>query len=128
MTTLSFTKAERILKELVKQNGEDFIYSNPEPDPVSDCLYIHNYGSNGQEPGCIVGHLLFGLGVSADFLHRQEGAGASAVLNRAENEGLVKLTGSKQESVSRLLDRVQGKQDEREPWGRAVKEALSEER
>lgn len=82
----------------------DYVYERPEGG--SYCLYVH-----GDQPGCIVGHVLNRLGVPLAELEKREGRGAFVVA--AE---FLHTTGFARE----VLDVAQALQDRGRTWGESV--------
>jgi len=105
------------LTALVKEFGEDFVYSK---GLTNSCLYVRN-----GEPDCIVGKFLAAQGVPLERLKAADdsiyGTPASELLTQLEREGV--LTAS--DGAYDVLCGVQFRQDQYHTWGVAVSEALS---
>ncbi|MFF9268639.1 hypothetical protein [Streptomyces rochei] len=116
MITLTLDKAKELLAEAVAEKGEDFVYVNRDGRPVAgltgaDCHYVH-----GDQPGCIVGHVLHKAGVSLADLSEYEGQGAE--------DPALDLAGATDDAC-RLLSYAQENQDRGIPWGESVRLALA---
>lgn len=99
----------------------DRVYEKPEDG--DRCLYFH-----GDEPGCIIGHLMSEHGVRASDLTDQSSCGyAGATIN---GDGIGGLCDAGRLQVSAraadLMARVQDRQDQGETWFDAVYFALAE--
>lgn len=113
------------LRAVVFEKGADFTYCNPawtQEDIASGmtrCLNFH-----GDEPGCIVGHVLAKLGLTAELARDftiSEGASAYDTCMRlsAEPEFPWEFT----IDAINILGTAQGQQDERKIWGFALDKA-----
>lgn len=116
---LTLDRAKELLAEAVALKGADYVYVNPDGVQASgsfpgDCHYVH-----GDQPGCIVGHVLHKAGVSLTLLSDQEGQNSYAVLRNLHRASQV----SCEEGVEALLGEAQGAQDMAVPWGEAVRQA-----
>ena len=112
MIELTLARAQELLAEAVAEKGEGFIYTNRNGVPAGDgvtCHYVH-----GDQPGCIVGHVLHKAGVSLDALKEYEGQGAEHPVTDLTNAP---------EDACRLLSYAQEYQDRGIPWGAAVRRA-----
>lgn len=130
MITLdTFTVSDLLIKAL-EARGFEYVYERQ--DGPQSCLYVHNTlkSEDGMlvdndpeewEPGCIVGFVLKGAGVSLETLKEYEGQEARTLLRNLEENGILTCD----DEVSVLLSRVQGQQDEGTPWGVAVIKSLA---
>lgn len=66
MRTIDTTEALTLLNRAVEEKGKDFIYED-QTGSLSQCAYFH-----GDEPGCIVGHVMSYVGVKPEHLVHQE--------------------------------------------------------
>jgi hypothetical protein len=103
-----------LLTKIVSEQGEDFIYQ-PLPGTDGQCQYVH-----GDQPRCLVGHVLFRLGVPLDALRElDDGTGA--------NIGVVDLAWALNldmpAEAQNALSAAQDRQDGGETWGVALQAA-----
>lgn len=122
MIELALAKAKELLAEAVALKGEDYVYTTPDGKQGSEdwqprCLYVH-----GEQPGCIVGHVLHAASVSLPVLSAEETNDAEGAVRNLAREDVL----SYEDGVSRLLQDVQAAQDRGIPWGQALREALAE--
>lgn len=122
MIELTLDRTKELLAAAVAEKGADYVYTTPDgqqssPEDLTTCLYVH-----GDQPGCIVGHVLHKAGVSLPLLSRSESDDAEGALGGLKADGIVAYEGR----VSDLLKSVQAKQDHGVAWGTAVDEALAE--
>lgn len=117
MTTdkiLTLELANQILDEIVAEFGPDYVYRNPAFGTPGyqgpRCAYVH-----GDQPGCIVGHVLYRFGVPLAQLANHEGDSALDVVAAVQ--------GASKGRAGWLLDWVQTNQDGGLPWGDAVARA-----
>lgn len=119
MIELTLNKAKELLAEVVALKGEDYVYTTPDGERGSEdmqpiCMYVH-----GDEPGCIVGHVLNKAGITLSRLREEERNDASGVLINLRSDLAY------EDGVSQLFQDVQAMQDRGTPWGRAVRDALA---
>jgi len=119
------------LERAVEKKGADYVYTLPngtragEVDPdtniLAGCLYVH-----GNEPGCIVGHVLHDWGVSLDQLRSYEQDTAETVIQHlmASKDIVV----DQYDPVVEVLRTVQTYQDNGETWGEAVQRVHDDEK
>lgn len=104
-----------LLDKAVAKKGEDYIY---QLDLNRFCAYYH-----GEEPGCIVGHVLADLGVDASMVRGADvnvGVGISgASMAAALTSWGIEFT----EQAMDVLYKAQCMQDVGSAWGAAVKNA-----
>lgn len=120
MAVITWDQIQSVLDDLVAEKGADFVYeplSIPGSNPRSICTYLH-----GQEPGCLVGHVLLRLGVDREWLAGEEGSSGGDVVTYSDLE-IEDLT-----RVAKFLSQVQGYQDDSIPWGQAVQMAREVDR
>jgi hypothetical protein len=108
---LTYDRALELLREVIFEKGEDFVYEAVGPD--EECLYVHD-----GRPACIVGHVLVRAGVSLAELVEVE-----TCTPMDTHRGPAFLTWA-DEHARRLLTRVQDGQDNGKPWGVALDVAL----
>jgi hypothetical protein len=116
MITLTLERTKQLLAEAVAEKGAEYVYVNRDGDPADgdvsvSCHYVH-----GDQPGCIVGWVLYRAGVGLADLSEYEGRGAEDPV-----EGLMEAPAE----VRKLLNWAQDYQDQGTPWGEAVRRALS---
>lgn len=113
MPKLTMELANELLDKAIADRGADYVY---EPDEnaakLGQCNYVH-----GDQPGCIVGHVLHQFGVSLETLKQSEGASARSVLSR--------VAPFTNKYVRDLLADVQDYQDNGYSWGESVRRARS---
>jgi hypothetical protein len=109
---LTYSRAVELLREVVAEAGEDFVYESP-IEPKSRCLYVHD----GQ-PGCIVGHVFHRAGVSVEDLAGVED------WTPLDYEEVRQFCDWADEPARKLLAAVQVQQDDCTPWGEALRRAL----
>jgi hypothetical protein len=112
---LTYDEAVELLDRAVAEKGADFVYDRG-PDGHDECLYLH-----GNEPGCIVGHVLVYKGVDLELIRELEGIGVWSLdeyLPQLKTDGRTR----------RLLGAAQGKQDSGQTWGDSVAKAKAEVR
>lgn len=112
----------KVLGEIVAEYGKDFKYDRPgrdvEGDPTGPCYYVHKDAEGTCRPGCIIGHLLFRLGL----INLNEVINTSSNSIRA-GEFLARkgLTGRFTRGALRFMDEVQAVQDRvGATWGEAL--------
>ncbi|MGK5530882.1 hypothetical protein [Streptomyces sp. URMC 129] len=101
----------RVLQGVVAEQP-DRVYERP--GLMESCLYLH-----GDEPGCLIGHVLLRLGVHADKVRAREGDAAGDVMR-----DLLPLVSPDLRSD---MDCVQQWQDGGTPWGQALEWILGGE-
>lgn len=128
--TFDAQQALGLLRLVVFEKGKDFLYANPDwthrdlVDNTTKCVNFH-----GDEPGCIVGHVLSRLGLTAEqakVLGISGGASAydsCTALNQDDGFGW-EFT----DNAVILLTEAQSHQDSRSPWGEALAKAEAEYR
>ena len=105
---LEYNEALSLLKAQIEKKGEDYIY---EADDNGSCRYFVD-----DEPSCIVGHVFHDLGIDSDFVEEFQ------VPKDAVDSEVLELS----YEAAELLEAVQSKQDNGEPWGYALKAAVRE--
>lgn len=117
------TKVIELLRAVVAEKGEGFKYSNPEwthmENNTMKCFNFH-----GDEPGCIVGHVLGKLGVTAEMARTVGVAGSSSACNSvwalASDDAFEwRFT----PEAMNVLTEAQGHQDSGHSWGESLKVA-----
>lgn len=119
MIELTLDKTKELLAEAVAEKGAEYVYTNPEGQTGSSlgtvkCFYVH-----GDQPGCLVGHVLHKAEASLTDLAGLEESAAEDVLSYLYDEDY-------REDVAFLLSEAQGHQDNGVPWGEAVRRALAD--
>lgn len=117
----------RLLREAVTERGKDYVYVSPytgESGPGTVCYYVHDSrsedGTPAAAPGCLVGLVLHKAGVSLDDLRGVGFQPADMALEDLRDAGLLTF----EPDLTSLLGRVQARQDNGEPWGPVVRDAL----
>lgn len=117
--------AEEVRKLAVER--PDYVYDPPGIDEEKPrggpCLYVHDRGTPGERPGCIIGHALTRLGYSIpEKLEGQTAlrAGAELILDLDALQSGIYEIGGDARIILNALDDVQGEQDEGKPWGVAA--------
>lgn len=116
---LTLERTKQLLEEAVAEKGTDYVYADPWGNsPTGDggmpCYYVHD-----DQPGCIVGHVLYKAGVPLDALFEVEHSPA--------DQAVAGLDGLDVETwVYSLLRNVQRQQDMGVPWGEALRIGLTE--
>jgi hypothetical protein len=114
----------RTLKQVVEEAGDDYVYHHKiRPDHLNTgkgCWYVD---PEGKKPDCIVGRVLFRLGVSLNTLQRFEGimaSGLPSLETSAIGSGAIPL----HRPALYVLGVAQGIQDTGGNWGDARDAAL----
>jgi hypothetical protein len=129
LTVKSVTDA---LLTAVGERGNEYVYTNGHGMQAGTrddrgarlavtCSYVHNAGTPGECPGCIVGYVLAKHGVSLSVLSQEEGGASTELLKNLRNSGVLDCDST----VSRMLDYAQQAQDIGKTWHDAVLSALS---
>lgn len=110
---IEYDAAVALLKEIVAEKGEDFVYERIYDASKDDsvCRYVE-----AGAPSCLVGNFLARLGVSLEEMVGLEGKAASFVM-----EHLTPDVGPK---TITLLNEAQYHQDAGKPWGYALDRAV----
>ena len=107
---LTYVRALELLREVVAEKGEGYIYSWPDGD---GCYYVH-----GDEPGCGVGHVLYRAGWPLSQLAAVDMRGNSCV------HVIPAFCDNAQPAAITLLRTFQEAQDAGATWGAALRTAL----
>lgn len=107
--------------EIVKDVGPDFFYTNtsgetPDEDTFVSCYYMHG----PEKPGCVVGRILFELGVNASDLHAYEGDRAHSLIGALVGDDRVTID---TEDIRGYLQDMQRVQDTGGTWAKAFEMA-----
>lgn len=107
--------------EIVKAVGPNFLYTNmsgetPSEDTLVSCYYMHG----PEKPGCVVGRILFELGVNASDLHAYEGNRAYSMVAGLIGDNRVTVD---TEDISSYLQDMQIVQDGGGTWAKAFEQA-----
>jgi hypothetical protein len=112
---LSYDRTVELLHEVIAEKGENFVYR--EPGDSDACLYAH-----GDEPGCLVGQVLFRAGVPMEDI---------AALDKAASTDVASLAAEFERWMPRsavdLLSDAQNQQDGGATWGYALEFALEQQ-
>jgi len=103
---LTLTKTMKLLNEVVKEKGRDFVYKSPSNANI--CKYAHN-----NRPGCLVGQVLHRAGVPISALKVMDDWGS---IGRCVSEGKIVLD----PDVKQVLQDAQTVQDRERTWGEAL--------
>lgn len=120
VTEPDYNQCLTLLRNCVAERGYYHIYSNPVPKETYGyegpaCLYVH-----GDQPGCIIGMMLYKHGVPISTLANKDLMSAVATMWRPLF-GTTLTTSTKKWA---LLTHVQVGQDSFEPWGLALDKAI----
>ena len=123
------TEVLAAMEEVVNEYGHDFVYTKPANSDV--CQYMH-----GEQPGCLIGHVLVRLGAHGEVLRIAEGNFIDANshgLGVEEFLGILAPTWgtlgySLTEDAVRALTVAQNLQDCSNTWGRALEAAQEDVR
>ena len=118
------TEVLAAMEEVVNQYGGDFVYTKPANSDV--CQYMH-----GEQPGCLIGHVLVRLGAQAEVLRVAEQnfiTGQGHGLGVEDFLGILAPTWSTlgyslTEDAVHMLTVAQNLQDCSNTWGRALEAA-----
>lgn len=113
METLTVDRTLQLLREAVAEKGPDFVYkdlSGTPADSFAECRYVH-----GDEPGCLVGNVLFRHGIPLVRMQDFEGEGAGRVVRE--------LVDTYESPAPSVLVAAQETQDSGGTWGEALDNA-----
>lgn len=121
-------EAVSLLRFEVYEKGADHVYANPawesESDPMRSCYNFH-----GSEPGCIVGHVLHRLGLTAELAEDLRIAGPAGVYDAREAVNTLdaeKFGFEINQDAANILFSAQAAQDNHFTWGEALAAAEQE--
>jgi hypothetical protein len=117
---ITLDEAKTFLADAVKKKGAEHVYKLVEnPDSGGEtCAY---FDPKTKAPSCIVGHVLDRKGITHDTLFARERNLYTDV------EGLIDAEIIRVDNETHaLLSIAQAKQDDHQPWGKAVEAALKE--
>lgn len=116
MIEINYARALELVDAQIAKKGADYIYTAPETDDhlPGQCLYMH-----GDEPGCIMGHILTDLGFELNSSH--EGRGITTLLIDLMCDHDLRVT----DRAVNLLSWIQWGQDGGESWGKARANAVN---
>lgn len=108
------------LRDVVAAFGPTHIYTRP--DAGDFCQYVHGREDGRLIPGCLIGQVLFTLGIPLSTLERLEGlsAGQLSMPGFIEGRGVNPLLTGRAGSV---LNVAQRRQDNGNRWGLALEAA-----
>jgi hypothetical protein len=121
-STITMVNALDVMCQVVAEFGVDFVYQKIETaNDGGDGGSCVNWDSEKWCPSCLIGHVMFRLGASAELLslHTRDGA-ASLIRYFGRHSGLII-----EEGVAEILAAAQIAQDQGETWGHALHEALA---
>jgi hypothetical protein len=119
---LTFDRALALLREVIAEKGEDYVYPQFEPEAAGDlgavmeCFYVRD-----DAPSCIVGRVLHRAGVTLDELRAVEG------WTPVDLEHAPQFTRWADDMALELLHEVQNEQDAGRSWGEALANVLDGE-
>lgn len=111
---LSYTDALRYLEKAVAEKGEDYQYADFRGGLTTSCVYFR-----GDQPSCIVGHVLYYNGMTRNELNRDIRDFNRSSVQTLSNQGFIAVDND----TRHLLQRAQNLQDNGVPWGQAVEGA-----
>lgn len=118
-------EAIRTLRKVVFEKGADYKYRNPEwtqQDEIDGITICKNF--HGDEPGCIVGHVLHTLGLDANTAQRLNIAGGASASESAEVLNFVPEFGwDFTDGAINVLTTAQCVQDNQKTWGESLAKA-----
>lgn len=82
MRTITRDDVLRVMREVVAEFGEDYVY---QPPAGSTCVYVHLDEDGEACPSCIVAQVLHRLGVPLEAF--EEGLAAHAMVDQLNNQG-----------------------------------------
>lgn len=115
MEALTLDRAKELAKEVVTEFGEYYKYPEDHRQwnaGVRLCMYVHE-----DKPSCLVGHILHRHGVTVTELSMHEFRGAWEVTRD--------LVPGTNDATLVFLSKIQGAQDEGNPWGLALSIGLT---
>lgn len=123
MEEVDYTRALELLREVVAEEGEDFVYKTGRgPVNAPNCMYA--FQGKGD---CGVGRVLVKLGVPVkelEWTYIREGAysvgTADMILNALEEDEVLSVT----PEATLLLSNFQTLQDVGTPWGEALNASI----
>lgn len=127
--TITFAKVRRVVDEIIAEVGNDFQYFDTENcNPDSGCVYVHpKYPVDGVEdtPGCLVGRILFKLGVPLSVMRENNwDTGSNSLLDKLVCRETIKFDDNSNEGfIRRYLNELQSSQDNQATWAGARRTA-----
>lgn len=124
MTDITIQQVVAKVRELAAENP-DFVYRpTPGGDFHMSCAYVHDEDGT-LKPGCIVGAAVIALGVDPKRIvdNRWNTEGAVSLLSRLGILGPNPYGDGVDGPLKSWLDKVQMRQDDRNPWSEAVRRA-----
>lgn len=114
--------AIRTLRLVVFEKGADYTYENPDwTDADRDARNYVCRNFHGTEPGCIVGHVLHRLGLTAELAEKLTIRGSAAACSSCESLNAYEDFSWKFTwGAIEVLTTAQAKQDNRYSWGDAL--------
>jgi hypothetical protein len=106
--------------QVVAEFGVDHVYQRVEDPGGGTCCL--NWDVVNSCPSCLIGHVMFRLGASAEFLAQHNGEGARVIVGMFARSSGLKI----EEGVIDVLSAAQVTQDQAGTWGEALKDALHE--
>jgi hypothetical protein len=104
-------------KMVVAERGEDYVYEGPgDVRGNGMCRYVYR-----DQPSCLVGHVLYRLGVPLETLKSADGVSFAATDVCSD---LLRGSAFDDGEIGDFLDAVQSRQDIGETWGNALQHGL----
>jgi hypothetical protein len=103
---------------VIEKFGEDHVYPSEE---LGGCFYVVHDDNNQPQPGCLIGHALWGMGVRPEVLEEMDSIGSISnpnVLKTLRREQVVI-----DPEAALILRAAQREQDCGCSWGSALKKA-----
>ena len=118
MEPLTAEKARELLARAVAEKGEDYVYEWQEGAYTYACMYFH-----GDQPGCIIGHLLAYQGVKPEDLGDYNTWDVGTLAEQDLDVGTLAEQGliDAPLPVVKALAKAQLAQDDGATWGEALK-------
>lgn len=112
-TKITKTEAKRLMRQIVASKGENYVFPSHK-----GCFYFYGNG----RPACIVGHLVYALGVRRKDMFFENEYQDVCTLNTDTGvlDLLNRLFPNTDELVIEALQAAQSVQDHRYPWSAAL--------
>ncbi len=126
---MTFAKVRQAAEELVFEKGKDFLYSDTEGHKAGEgCVYVHPIYERvdcEDTPGCLVGQIMYRIGVPLSAMRRYNtDTPSGTLLHLLEEDGSITFASDKmRELIRRYLGEAQFVQDNDGTWGRALRAA-----
>jgi hypothetical protein len=116
---LTLEKARQMVEAAIDERGVDYIYERP--SLATDCMYVHEHGTEQEHAGCGIGLAFHLAGVPLEELRKHEHEDAGTLVWRLHGMGI--LSGIEPEA-EQFMVRFQSNQDHGSTWGEARDAAL----